>query len=167
MSQITRYKYRITWKASHLSTLTFRFCNSSSFYISHLGGRRKSIACRQKTDSGRENPRSWSLKSILTACKRSKLNLWRLWNTLCERYEAKKKTPKNVSYLPPMRHTSPTQDLLPERFTAFTPLCLPNPKQAKGHWEVTTFLPPIKSTTFPTILTRFIQIWTKFTQFFI
>ena len=47
--------------------LTFRSCNSSSFNISHLGGRRKSIACRQKMGSGREKSKSSSLKSTNTA----------------------------------------------------------------------------------------------------
>ena len=107
---------------------------------------RKSVACRQKTGSGR---RIKELELEVDSYRmRAKLAEFSTWKTMCECYGVKKKAPKDVSYLPPLCHASP-------------PLChcaSPNPKQSltlkSCHWPNGRWLliPPKNPTHFPPYL---------------
>ena len=117
----------------------------------------RSTTCCEKTDSGRGNQGVgvwyWLLlhengaSQIVGACE-----------TPCVNAMEQRKPPKNMSYLPPLNHTSPMQDLLYECFTAFAPLCLPKPKASltveSCHCKTQRPLIPYPTknpTTFPSI----------------
>ena len=71
--------------------------------------------------------RSWSLKSTLTPREWSKPNLRCLWMLWMQRRKLEQMSLTYRICQTSLLHTSPTQDLLPERFTAFALLCLLKP----------------------------------------
>ena len=115
---------------------------------------------------GRQNSMSQKRKSLLPhQSGASQIS----WNIMYECYGPKKKAPKNVSYLPPLRHaasrstnaTPPSQTFHRLRATVFAQTL----SKPKGRWEVTTFLSQKNSIIFSSILMYFIQIWTNFLEF--
>ena len=91
--------------------------------------------------------------------KRSKPNLWRLWNTCVNVVNAMEQRRKLQKMCLTYRLCATLHCFTPSRFTNARPptqtlhrlhgtMLVQTLSQPKGRWEVTMFLPPKKSTTF-------------------